>query len=530
MNERLVENWLINVNEKTFQIPFCQMLTAEGYTVLHLSRHGSFEEGKDVIAINPIGTPCAFQLKGAKGKISQTEWATYIDQVNRLVEVPIAYPGVDKTKPRQVFFVTNGELDEEVRVEIERRNSDWEKRGHPILQVITKGALLRRLLAIQDDFWPSRLKDDRDLLELYLDNGYGILQKPKFAAFLSRLLDNSDTSRPEERKRALVSASIFSTYALTPFENTKNFVALIEGWTIYLASLIGYVEQYKLLKKHWEGTLNLVIMEIQKQLIDLCDELRQRKSYVVGNAIVDPPFYQGRLTLLISLMAVLGMWTYRSESLVTADHENWINEFIWAHVRELNYWGDAAAPQILAVSWYMKAKGAPQIYDRILDNMIRLVLKTNTDTTLHGLPDPYHDLREVVSNVYNISDTMKHENFFGRSYTLKWIIELMTRREWKGIIAELWSGITHVDFAKFRPDSTSDFCRWHDENGNLIIHIPKKPQSWGELYKEAFVIDEKYIPKIFKKYPNLLLLFVIVFPHRMTDDIVKFLDNWVGSL
>jgi len=73
MNERLVENWLISVNEKTFQIPFCQMLTAEGYTVLHLSRHGPFEEGKDVIALDPAGTPCAFQLKGAKGKISQTD-------------------------------------------------------------------------------------------------------------------------------------------------------------------------------------------------------------------------------------------------------------------------------------------------------------------------------------------------------------------------------------------------------------------------------------------------------------------------
>jgi hypothetical protein len=530
MNERLVENWLINVNEKTFQVPFCQMLTAEGYTVLHLSRHGSFEEGKDVIAIASDGTPCAFQLKGAKGKITQKEWATFIDQVIRLVEIPIAYPGVDKTKQRRVFFVTNGELDEEVRVEIERRNGDWEKRGHPMLQVIIKGALLKRLLAIQDNFWPSRLKDDRDLLELYLDNGYGVLHKPKFAAFIWNLLDNPGVSRSEERKRALISASIFSAYALAPFENTKNFVALIEGWTIFLASLIGYVEQYKLPIKHWEGTLHLVVMEIQKQLLDLCDDLKQRKNYIAGNALVDSPFYQGRLTWLVGLMAALGLWADQKDSLVTEEQKNWINEFLWAHLTGLNYWGDAAAPQIMAVSWYLKANGAPQIYDRILDNMIRLVLKANTDATLHGLPDPYHSHQEVIANLNSISDTVKHESFYGRSYVLKGIIDLMTRREWRGIIAELWPDITHTHFAQFCPDSASDFCRWHNENGNLIVQIPKMPQSWKELYDGAFDIDEKYIPKVFKKNPILLLLFVIVYPHRMTIDVIKFIDDWIGTL
>ena len=33
--ERLVENWLTKVNEKSFQVPFCQLLTTEGYKVVH---------------------------------------------------------------------------------------------------------------------------------------------------------------------------------------------------------------------------------------------------------------------------------------------------------------------------------------------------------------------------------------------------------------------------------------------------------------------------------------------------------------
>jgi hypothetical protein len=39
------------------------MLVAEGYTIVHLSRHSPIEMGKDIIAIDKDGIPCAFQLK-----------------------------------------------------------------------------------------------------------------------------------------------------------------------------------------------------------------------------------------------------------------------------------------------------------------------------------------------------------------------------------------------------------------------------------------------------------------------------------
>ena len=75
------------------------MLIGEGYQVVHLSRHGSFEEGKDVLAIAPDGVPCAFQLKGANGgKISQNEWSKYNEQITRLVEIPIKHPSIDESK------------------------------------------------------------------------------------------------------------------------------------------------------------------------------------------------------------------------------------------------------------------------------------------------------------------------------------------------------------------------------------------------------------------------------------------------
>ena len=72
MLERVIENWLDKATERTFQKPYCYMLSAEGHTIIHLTRHGAMELGKDIITIAPDGTPCAFQLK--TGDISLAKW------------------------------------------------------------------------------------------------------------------------------------------------------------------------------------------------------------------------------------------------------------------------------------------------------------------------------------------------------------------------------------------------------------------------------------------------------------------------
>jgi hypothetical protein len=43
--ERVIENWLTSANERSYQIPFCQLLAAEGETVIYISSHGPFEQG-----------------------------------------------------------------------------------------------------------------------------------------------------------------------------------------------------------------------------------------------------------------------------------------------------------------------------------------------------------------------------------------------------------------------------------------------------------------------------------------------------
>src|SRR5437879_433230 len=101
MIERLIENWLINTTEIGFQEAFCQLLLYEGYQVLHLTRHGEHEQGKDILALDSSGQPCAFQLKGLKGKrLTVTAFRDLLGQVTDLVEIGIVHPAA-KRQPHQ---------------------------------------------------------------------------------------------------------------------------------------------------------------------------------------------------------------------------------------------------------------------------------------------------------------------------------------------------------------------------------------------------------------------------------------------
>lgn len=522
MQERLLENWLTSVNEKSFQIPFCQLLTGEGYKVVHLSRHGSFEAGKDILAIDPDGTPCAFQLKGSSGKITQKEWEKYVEQAVRLVEIPIVHPSIDESLPHKVFFVTNGELDEEVRREITDRNRDWQRRGFPILATIVKGELLTRFLNLHNNLWPKELVSYKTLIELFLEDGSGYLDKQKFSAFLFETLEGASKANKAEQIRILSSLALLTEYSIHPFVEKKNHVAIIEARIIYITSLIYFVTKHEIHEKHWKPNFDLALEATDTTFADLIDEIQDRSHLVEGNPMVDSHFYRGRITWLIGLLSAYSLWKKKVDT-------SWSNEkvysFIMSNQKHIRLWGEAAIPQMLATSWFLRSCGIEHRASGLVDAVAKGICSVSSDPTGKGLADPYHGLGEVVINNVGLSDTLQKENFKGRSFALEGIVHLLTRWGWRGVLEELWPKITRIDFVEYKTDEPWEFCLWHTETGKLTVHQPNFPQSWRELQEEASKSDLSYVPKIFVDNPEVLLLFLIVYPHRATKDVIKLIDN-----
>lgn len=525
MNERLVENWLTKVNEKSFQTPFCQMLIGEGYKVVHLSRHGSFEEGKDILAIAPDGTPCAFQLKGVDGgKIAQKEWAKYNDQIIRLVEIPIKHPSIDESKERRVYFVANGELEEEVRVEIANRNTDWQRRHCPELITILKGELLTRFTSIHDDLWPLQLQSEKELLELYLADGQGYLDKAKYSHFLEGLVLKNGNPTKIEGQRILASVALFASYALSPFTQVQNHIAIIEGWTIFIACAIAFIEKYQIDKRFWRNTIQIAEDTIKFSLNNLFEEVKTLKYYDAGNTLVDAPFYRGRLTWISGYISALLIMRWQSKEEI--DPDGWFSNFILSIQKLLLLWGEAAIPQFLSIFWALNLLEFPHLADRLLYAMYKGILdKANAE----GIPDPYHFLGEIVLSISGLSDKAFKEDFSGRSYSLDSIIQLLTRREFRGVLAENWKKTTYVHLVEFEPDEKWDYCTWYCEKGVFHESMPKTPQSWAELFKKSYSLNLEKIPKYYVDNPTMLLIYIIAYPHRLCPEVIKFLDNSLSN-
>ena len=525
MRERVVENWLINTNERALETPFCQLLLGEGYRVIHLSRHGEMEQGKDILAIDPDGRPCAFQLKDARGgKITQRDWEIFKPQIERLVELPIQHPAVPEGAAHRAILVTNGELDEPVRTEIVLRNPVWAQKGYPTLETVVKGDLLTRFQALQTDFWPVELGGVKTLLELFLADGEACMDKAKLASFLYTTLpfEREEVSKAE-CSRAIASAAVFTSYALHAHQLKKNHVAEIEGWVIYAAHLLGLAERHGLDGQYWQGSLNVAEFAIVQALLDLCEELRGRPDLIEGNALLDGEFYRPRVTWLCGLLAAFGLW--RLSIGQQGETDDFLKEFVLGQRDKLLPWGEAALPQFLAVVWYLRHVLATPKPDGILEALISGITQANRGMNRRGIPDPYYDIEEGMGVNLGLDESEWQYSFAGRSYGLETLIHLFARRNWRLRMRWLWPDVTRLDYCTFVPRESWQFYLWRSEQGELKIRQPNKLQTWSELREISAQVNEDVVPRLLRERPWLLLLFLIVYPHRLSPEPAKLLDD-----
>lgn len=530
MRERVVENWLTNTDERGLQVPFCQLLLSEGYQVLHLSRHGEMEQGKDIIAIDPDGRACAFQLKDARGgKIRQRDWEVFKPQIERLVELPIKHPSISEGQKHRAFLVTNGELDEPVRVEIVDRNKVWAGRDQPELETVLKGELLHRFGQLQTDFWPFDVVEIGSLLQLYLADGHASVDKARLAAFLQAMLPFQGARVPKSKcKRALASAAVFTSYALHPHGKCQNHVARLQGWVIYAAYLLALAERRELHERYWLGSLQIVEYELLQCMEDLVEELNGRTHLVEGSAAADPPFYRPRITCLCGILAVFGLWRLARGEIDETD--GLLRDFIISHRHELAFWGEAALPQFLAVVWYLRHALATSESDAMLVSLIRSITAASLSPPHAGIADPYHDLEEVADTNLRLGELRRHESYAGRSYGLETLVELFARRNFRQQMRWLWPNVSRMAYCTFTPDEQWQWYFWRCAHGELVTRQPARRQSWSQLREQAQAVDRSKIPPLVRERPWLLLLFLIVHPHRLSPQPAKLLDSYWSTL
>jgi hypothetical protein len=124
MLRNVLADYLDNVNEREFDLPFLALLSAMGFYDIHYT-HGPVEFGKDFIAkrqIDNIVMQFSFQLKA--GDIGLADWRNTIrGQMLDCLLVGLSHPNFARDIPHQSVLVTTGRLTGNVSLGLQDLNN-----------------------------------------------------------------------------------------------------------------------------------------------------------------------------------------------------------------------------------------------------------------------------------------------------------------------------------------------------------------------------------------------------------------------
>lgn len=534
MIERLLETWLNKANERSFQIPFCHALASQGYTVVHMSRHCGMEMGKDILAIAPDGVPCAYQLKGVSGgRMSLGKWRSELgQQVSPLVNGRIVHSSIVSGQHHRSFVVINGDFDEEVLREIDDFNRSNADAGYPErkLRTITKGELFQMMKELQSDFWATQLTNVKTYLEIFLEDGRGYLPKEKLAAlFEAGMPFHVEDATVNQCERAIIGCAIICASAISSYTAQANHVAEFEAWTIFMSYQLALAERWKIPVQNLKHCLAIAEEAIFSSLERLCDELQSRNHFSEGDMLLDWRVYRVRMTHLLGLMGVYGLWCrFRERS---GNAENPRAQFLGSFCRDnsdaLLLWGEYAVPQFLAHSLFRRTFDASLHYENLLYSLIQSITSSNMpkgDGEEKPLHNPYYEPEAVLPVLLGFEKRHGKDTFVGSSFYLEGLLHLLVRCNFKEGVRKLIPGVTHIDERWFTPESPWQFFVFkNSKDGAEHCRLKPTPYRWRSLRELSADATGAEIPSVLKGRFVAYLCMLIVMPHRVTAGTLRWL-------
>jgi len=523
MIERAIENWLTSTNERNYQTPFCQVLLSKGHRIIYVSSHRPMEQGKDIITVDKHGECCAYQLK--TGGIDLKKWREILGEVKELMELPIVHPSVDKSKIHKSFLVTNGEIIDEVRIQIDQINEDNKRkdRKYSYLDVINGKTLLKEFIDAQGEFIPKELEDFDLFLELFLADGTDFLPKEKYFEFLNKTIFGDVHRQKANAKNAISSSTILVAYSLNPYQLKNNYYALFEAWTCLAGSIVRYAQKSGLEKEDWLDSYDLAFSEIIRSLSLLKEEMLQREDFLEGDWRGDGALvYRARATIVLGSVAALEVHFHLADKSYAKDER--VLKKIKESIPLRWLWGESAFPYLFNSVKYLELSGEQTIGQSLLNGIFIGMLNENAPRKEEGLPNPYYGISDIFEPLFGISPQMIDlKQFSGSSYMLGILILMLARRGARRILEDNWRKVTHINMHEFSPDKEEDIFTWWTKEGTNHSEFPKQTQSWAELQKEAGNFEGA--SNLLIENLDLLRFLILVCPHRANKLIIGLLDS-----
>jgi hypothetical protein len=522
MLERAIENWLINVNERDYQVPYCQVLLHNGHKIIYISSHRSMEQGKDIVSIGPNGECYAYQLK--TGNIDLTKWRGIYGQIIELMELTFSHPDIDKSKTHKSFLVLNGRVTDEVRIQIDQINQDniAKNRNVSYLKVVEIDALLKDFIDAQGEFFPKQLGDLQLFLELYLTKGNDFIPKEKLFKLYNEIFFRERGKSCTVSLNAISSSIILTGYLLLPFQKNNNYYAIFEAWSLLLISATNYAITCELKKEEWQDSYNLISKEIIDSLLMLNEETQSKDNFLEGIWFGDGGVvYRARATLVLGALSALSIYLHKYDKSYKTDNK--LLELVEDNLTTLWLWGESAFPFFFFIIKYLELNDKWDKALSLLKVLLEAIIQENSPRKQTGLASLYYNQNDIIESILAIrKEEIDFKEFSGGSYILEILINMLVRRNGRDILEENWKEISRIHFLEFIPQKTEDIFSWHLKKGQNSTRLPNATQSWDELIGQN---DRFFAETLLLEDLTVLLFLILVCPHRISNNIITILDR-----
>lgn len=526
MIERVVEDWLTNVNELGYEDAFMHALLAQGHTIVHKQKHGLLELGKDLITKERGGTFCCYQLKG--GDIDFDEWNKISGEIQSLVSSPILHPNVLPNAQFSPFLVTNGNITDTVRADIQNRNNVWQQQYKRKLRLVLYGDLLKMFRDLQNAFLPTKPRDFELFLNLYLANKKEPLDTQRFSLLIRSILPEEKLAKAALR-RTLSAATIICNYVISGYEAAGNFYAAAEAWAMLIFHIFRTCE---LLPEVSEET-SAPIISLAAESLDRCasetiEEARKSTSWMEGDPFVDEQVWPYRQMLLVGIVSAFVI--SRRIAGQPAKFEYELCSLAFRNVSEVSLVGESVAPAIYLAASCMHLRGLQLAAAELAASTIDTITRRNNVAKEYGTPDPYFSVEDIMKNDLKLDEVFEEDlTFRDRSFCIRQFVEFLVRRNWPQMLRKRWYQISGVDWVVFVPERQIDSYWWHCEKGTTESRRWDHPQRWSSLVDQATTLAPEPLLMV-SRYMELLPYFFVFMPHRFTPELAKALDMKILKL
>jgi len=532
--EKLLENWLDSASERSYQAVFVQMLTAEGYTVLHSTRHCLLEFGKDILAIAPDGVGCAFQLKGdPKGRMTIGTFRSEIQaQLLQLGSQSPQFPGFPAGVHRS-FLVSNGQFEEEVQTAIAQMNMGMLPSK---IHLWSRGHLVELCRRHGSSMWPSELSDNRSLLEIYLASPRGQLPAETLCTMLESILhlkEADSTLGAGELRRAAASAAWVTGISTAPFAEVDNHVAIAHAWTACCASLVAAEARHAAKPDpSLRATLSLAQSALLDSLAALWNEIRSAKTLVQGNPLHDSAILGWRVTVLLGLLTCLAI---ASEGSALLDEVSFTDLVQWLKQPPVRpeLWGEGAVASLVVWLVWLRRHDPTARVDAEIAALAEGVIRSNQSDSNSPLSSPYYGYEEIqrhrlVHPAVHRASSLSSETVAGMSFTAESLMHLLVRTGLKQKCRSLWADFSRLNHMRLELDAPWKYGLRRAPGGVEVSMFFPPSCSWAQLKHDSLKETESSaIPQHFAATPWLLAALWQLHPHRLDRDALKLLIEGV---